>query len=48
MVKMNPLAFIMVQGAGWLAGNTGYIVGGVIAALLVLYLAYALIKPEKF
>jgi K+-transporting ATPase KdpF subunit len=28
--------------------NAEYIVSGVIAALLLVYLLYALLKPEKF
>jgi len=31
------------------AGNTiGYVIGVVIALLILVYLVYALIKPEKF
>jgi len=28
--------------------NTEYIIGAIIALLLIVYLLYALIKPEKF
>lgn len=28
--------------------STGYIIGGIIAAFLLAYLFYSLIKPEKF
>ncbi len=28
--------------------NTGYLIGGIIALLILIYLLYSLIKPEKF
>jgi K+-transporting ATPase KdpF subunit len=28
--------------------NVGYLLGGVLAGLLFLYLLYALIRPERF
>jgi K+-transporting ATPase KdpF subunit len=28
--------------------NTEYVIGGLIALALLFYLAYALLKPEKF
>ena len=29
-------------------GTTGYLVGGIIAAVIMGYLVYSLLKPEKF
>jgi K+-transporting ATPase KdpF subunit len=29
-------------------GNSGYLIGGIIALLILGYLVYALFKPEKF
>lgn len=28
--------------------NTGYIVGGIVALLVIIYLIYTLIRPDKF
>jgi K+-transporting ATPase KdpF subunit len=43
---MNNAFFLMVQTQPSL--SAGYWVGGVIALLILAYLGYSLVKPEKF
>jgi K+-transporting ATPase KdpF subunit len=43
---MNNAFFLMVQSQASL--TAGYWVGGAIAILILAYLGYSLVKPEKF
>ncbi len=42
---MNTVLMMEVQSSG---NNSGYAIGALIAVLILGYLIYALIKPEKF
>jgi K+-transporting ATPase KdpF subunit len=44
---MGTLLFATTAGAGTNITG-GYIAGGIIAFLLLIYLVYALAKPDKF
>ena len=41
------LATVPVNGS-FINGTFGYLVGGIIAVLIMAYLVYSLLKPEKF
>lgn len=41
------LATVPVNGS-FVNGTAGYLVGGIIAVLIMAYLVYSLLKPEKF
>lgn len=43
----NPLLTSVVS-SGQMANPPGYIIGALIAIMLLAYLVYSLIKPEKF
>ncbi len=40
-------AAVPVNGS-FINGTSGYLVGGIIAVLIMAYLVYSLMKPEKF
>ncbi len=45
---MNAIILITNSKAFQANSSTGYIIGAVIAALILGYLVFSLLKPEKF
>ncbi|MCX6221881.1 MAG: K(+)-transporting ATPase subunit F [Bacteroidia bacterium] len=45
---MNAIILLTKSQAVEVSTSTGYIVGAVIALLILGYLVYTLLKPEKF
>ncbi|MDD4713495.1 MAG: K(+)-transporting ATPase subunit F [Bacteroidales bacterium] len=45
---MNAIILSITSQSGGISQSAGYIAGAVIALLLLAYLLYSLIKPEKF
>ena len=45
---MNAIILLMKSQAVEVSTSTGYIVGAFIALLILGYLVYTLLKPEKF
>jgi len=50
MTGVPILTFLLLQtaGSGDSTNTTGYITGAIFAFLLLIYLLFSLIKPEKF
>ncbi len=50
-ITLKPLLINIAAGTTgekFMNDSTGYLIGGIIAILLLGYLAYTLLKPEKF
>jgi K+-transporting ATPase KdpF subunit len=45
---MNAMILLATSETFEMNTSTGYIIGGIIALLIFVYLLYSLIKPEKF
>jgi K+-transporting ATPase KdpF subunit len=45
---MNATILLATPEAFEMNTSTGYVIGGIIALLIFVYLLYSLIKPEKF
>jgi K+-transporting ATPase KdpF subunit len=45
---MNSKIFLITAGAYEMNSPTGYAIGAAIALIILGYLVYSLIKPEKF
>jgi K+-transporting ATPase KdpF subunit len=45
---MNATILLMTSQTGGMSQSAGYVTGAVIALLILGYLLYSLIKPEKF
>jgi K+-transporting ATPase KdpF subunit len=45
---MNALVLIVLPGAALSNGRESYIIGGIIALLILGYLIYTLLRPDKF
>jgi len=45
---MNPILILITPKAFEMNSPAGYAIGAVIALIILGYLAYSLIKPEKF
>jgi K+-transporting ATPase KdpF subunit len=47
-MKMILLLFSSAVGEIAQIENKGYLIGGIIALLIMIYLVYSLFRPEKF
>lgn len=45
---MNATILVVSPGAFEMNSSTGYVIGAVIALIILGYLLYSLVKPEKF
>jgi K+-transporting ATPase KdpF subunit len=45
---MNATILLISESTFRMNNSTGYIIGALIAFLVLLYLIYSLVKPEKF
>ena len=45
---MNATILMNTSGPVEVSNSLGYLIGAVIALLILVYLLYSLIKPEKF
>jgi len=45
---MNATILLITSQSGGISQSAGYVAGALIALLLLGYLLYSLIKPEKF
>lgn len=45
---MNAIILLLISQAAGVNLSVGYVIGAVIALLVLGYLLYALIRPEKF
>ncbi len=48
LLLIAPAPVTVQAGDPMPAGQTGYVLGGIIALLILGYLVYTLIRPEKF
>jgi K+-transporting ATPase KdpF subunit len=46
--SLRKFLFVPVVAVPEPAGSSGYMIGGIIALLILLYLIYSIAKPEKF
>jgi len=47
-MKMKAIILFSTSCSGEIASTTGYLIGAFIALIIIGYLLYALVKPEKF
>jgi K+-transporting ATPase KdpF subunit len=45
---MNATILLLAENVTGVASSYGYLIGGIISFLILGYLVYSLIKPEKF
>jgi K+-transporting ATPase KdpF subunit len=45
---MNALLLVIAHGTSGMAFPLGYVIGAIIALLVMGYLVYSLVAPEKF